>query len=278
MEGSWVTRAPSTPSGGLCMGKGQRKSRVRPKPPFLSPASLGSTPEAPRRSRAAPGSGPESSGSGEDGAGQVLAGHGWAKQLRQLCPLKSGPQPWGQGSGVSASYGYTWSIPLRCEHGPPRAARPGRAYPRSALTQSSFSAQQLQKERRKSLSARCSPACGQRRAPTRPCPVGTATGAGRSPVGQDRGAAQPCRGPGTETHRKVTTQKPQGQTRTRDLVGSPSSSPAASLAAPFLLVSTCSWPRARQSCGRGALPRLQSGAAGSELEVAEPGGSPPASP
>lgn len=26
MEGSWVTWAPSAPSGGLCMGKEQRKS------------------------------------------------------------------------------------------------------------------------------------------------------------------------------------------------------------------------------------------------------------
>ena len=116
MEGSWVTRAPSTPSGGLRTGKGQRKSRVRPKPPFLSPASPGSAPEVPRHSRAAPGSGAESSGSGEDGAGQVLAGRGWAKQLRQLCPPKSGPQPRGRGAVC-----------------PPRTATPG-ASPRDAST------------------------------------------------------------------------------------------------------------------------------------------------
>ena len=86
----------------------------------------------------------------------------------------------------------------------------------------------------------------------------------------------PAVGRGTETHRKVTTQEPQGQTRTRELVGLPSSSSAASPAAPLPLLSTCSWPRARQSCGRGALPRLQRGAAGSDVEVAEAGGSPPA--
>ena len=86
----------------------------------------------------------------------------------------------------------------------------------------------------------------------------------------------PAVGRGTETHRKVTMQEPQGQTRTRELVGLPSSSSAASPAAPLPLLSTCSWPRARQSCGRGALPRLQRGAAGSDVEVAEAGGSPPA--
>ena len=122
MEGSWVTRAPSTPSGGLCRGKGQRKSCVRPKPPFSSPASPGSTCKLPQSSRAPPGSRVESSGRGEDGAGQVLAGQSWAKLLHQLCPLKSccgGTSPQ-LGSGVSASYGSAWSIPPCCEHGPPR--------------------------------------------------------------------------------------------------------------------------------------------------------------
>lgn len=150
----------------------------------------------------------------------------------------------------------------------PPAALPGRAYPRSALTQSSFSARELQKERRKSLSARCSPACGQSWGPARPCPAGTAT---EAPA---LGGGTAGRGP--KTDRKVRMQEPQGQRRTRQLPCLPSSS-RASPASPFPLLSTCSWPRARRSRGRGALPRLQRGAAGSEREVAEPGGSPPAS-
>lgn len=79
----------------------------------------------------------------------------------------------------------------------------------------------------------------------------------------------------TETHQKVTTQEPQGQRKTRELVAFPSSSSsAASPAEPFLPVSTWSRPRARHSSGRGVLPRLQREAAGSDLEVAEPAGSP----
>ena len=116
MEGSWVTRAPSTPSGGLCRGKGQRKSCVRPKPPFPSPASPGSTCKLPQSSRAPPGSRVESSGSGEDGAGQVLAGQSWAKPLRQLCPLKSCPQPWGHLS--PAGERCFRLVRLRLEHPP----------------------------------------------------------------------------------------------------------------------------------------------------------------
>lgn len=43
MEGSWDTLDPSTLFGGLCIGKGCRKSSVRPKLHFLSPSSPGST-------------------------------------------------------------------------------------------------------------------------------------------------------------------------------------------------------------------------------------------
>ena len=63
-------------------------------------------------------------------------------------------------------------------------------YPSSVPTHSSFSARELQKERRSSVRPRCPPARGQRRAPAQPCPGGKATGAGPSPGGQDRGASQ----------------------------------------------------------------------------------------
>ena len=79
----------------------------------------------------------------------------------------------------------------------------------------------------------------------------------------------------TGTHQKVTTQEPQGQRKTRELVAFPfSSSSAASPAEPFPPLSTWSRLRARHSSGRGVLPRLQRRAAGSDLEVAEPPGSP----
>ena len=70
----------------------------------------------PRSSRAPPGSRAESSGSGEDGAGQVLAGQSWAKPLRQLCPLKSCPQPWGHLS--PAGERCFRLVRLRLEHPP----------------------------------------------------------------------------------------------------------------------------------------------------------------
>ena len=75
----------------------------------------------------------------------------------------------------------------------PCPAAPGASpppYPSSVPSHSSFSARELQKERRSSVRPRCPPARGQRRAPAEPCRVGKGTGAGGSPVGQDRGAAQ----------------------------------------------------------------------------------------
>ena len=75
----------------------------------------------------------------------------------------------------------------------PHPAVPGAsplAYPSSVPSHSSFSSWELQKERRKSVRPCCLPAPGQRRAPAQPCPVGKDTGAGGSPVGQDRGTAQ----------------------------------------------------------------------------------------
>lgn len=96
--------------------RAERKSCVRPKPPCPSPARPGSTPKLPRSSRGACGGGAESRGSGEAGAGQALAGHSWAKQLRQLCPLESCPQPWGHlyPSGQRC-FG---TVRLRLEHPP----------------------------------------------------------------------------------------------------------------------------------------------------------------
>ena len=137
----------------------------------------------------------------------------------------------------------------------PCASVPGRAYPRRALSQSSFTARELPKERRNSLSVCCAPADD-------------------APWGRTEVLPTHLVGRCTGTHQKVTTQEPQGQRKTRELTAFPSSSSsAASPAEPFPPLSTWSKPRARQSSGRGVLPRLQRGAAGSELEVAEPAGS-----
>ena len=137
-----------------------------------------------------------------------------------------------------------------------QAAVPVGAYPRRALTQSSFTARELPKERRNSLSALCDPADD-------------------APWGRAEVLPTPLVGCCTGTHQKVTTQEPQGQRKTRELVAFPSSSSsAASPAAPFPRLSTWSRPRARHSSGRGVLPRLQKRAAGSDLEVDEPTGSP----
>ena len=94
-------------------------------------------------------------------------------------------------------------------------------------------------------------------------------------MGQDRGAAHPCCG---TWHRDSLESDKAGtagpETRTSELVCLlPSSSSSASPAVPFPLLSTCSWSRARQSWGQRVLPRLQRGAAGSDLEVASLGGS-----
>ncbi|XP_061200855.1 uncharacterized protein LOC133207741 [Neopsephotus bourkii] len=138
----------------------------------------------------------------------------------------------------------------------PCASVPGRAYPRRVLSQSSFTAWELPKERRNSLSACCAPA-------------------GDAPWGRTEVLPTPLVGRCTGTHQKVTMQEPQGQRKTRELTVFPSSSSsAASPAEPFLRLSTWSTPRARQSSGLRVLPRLQRGAAGSDLEVAEPAGSP----
>lgn len=148
-----------------------------------------------------------------------------------------------------------------------QAAVPGRAYPRRALTHSSFTARELSKERRNSLSARCAPACGQRQVWGRP------QGQDDVPWGRTEVLPTPLVGCSTKTHQKVTTQEPQGQRKTRELLVFPSFFfSAASPADPFPLLSTWSRPSARQSCGRRVLPRLQRGAAGSDLEVAEPAG------
>lgn len=104
---SWASWAPSAPSGVLCMGKGQRKSCVRPVLPSASSASPGSSAKLARSSWVPPDCGAESSSGGEDGAGQALAGHSWAKLLHQLCPLKSCPQPWGH-----LSQAQEWCLPM----------------------------------------------------------------------------------------------------------------------------------------------------------------------
>ena len=89
MEGSWVSRAPSTPSGGLCQGKGQRKSPVR-ETPATSPQL--------RR-----------------GISVRMVGLLCLEHPSTLPGVSTDPQAW--------------------------------AYPRSALSQSSFSARELRQER-----------------------------------------------------------------------------------------------------------------------------------
>ena len=85
---------------------------------------------------------------------------------------------------------------------------------------------------------------------------------------------------GPTTHPNVATQEPVGQTRMMEALSSsvPSSScSSSSRAASFPLLSTHSRSRARRSCGRRLLPRLQRREAGRELEVASLG-SPRAEP
>jgi len=124
-----------------------------------------------------------------------MRGHSWAKHLCQLCPRTAqnhgGTSPW-LGSHVSA-YNYAWSVPpaRACA---PKTKLPGQDYPRSLLSQRSFAAREVPKERRKKLSACCSPARGQKWAPAQPCPMGMATEAGRRLLVQERGSGHPCRG------------------------------------------------------------------------------------
>lgn len=78
-------------------------------------------------------------------------------------------------------------------------------------------------------------------------------------MGQDRGAAHPC------------LLEQQGQMRTSRLVYLLPSSSSESPACTFLLLSNCSWSRARQNWGQQVLQHLQKGEAGSDLKVASLG-------
>ena len=74
----------------------------------------------------------------------------------------------------------------------------------------------------------------------------------------------------TTTHPKVAMQEPVGQARMTEVLSSSvpcsSSSCPSCPAASFPLLSTHSWSRARQSCGRRLVPCLQRAEAGTELE------------
>lgn len=79
-------------------------------------------------------------------------------------------------------------------------------------------------------------------------------------MGQDRDAAHPC------------LLEQQGQMRTSRLVYLLPSSSSESPACTFLLLSNCSWSRARQNWGQQVLQHLQKGEAGSDLKVSCLGG------
>lgn len=149
MEGSWVSRAPSTPSGGLCQGKGQRKSPVR-ETPATSPQL--------RR-----------------GISVRMVGLLCLEHPSTLPGVSTDPQAW--------------------------------AYPRSALSQSSFSARELRQEREEKqpecpLLPRLRAEAGAGTA----LPHGQGDGAGRSPVEHNSpesgnaGAAGPDEDEGAPVH------------------------------------------------------------------------------
>jgi len=274
MEGSRVTRAPSAPSGDLCVGKGQRRSCVRPKPPSPCAGSPGSAAKLPRSSRCHPAVERRAAAVVRTGLGRGCLDRAGQSSCASCARPRAACRRGASLPGLGAVFG----------HG--RAAAGASPRGVSTVPPGCTGRQGLLEQRvEPELLQRPGAAEREEKRAERPLLPGMRAEAARhSPAAWGRparqGRTEPCgagqRGPVPEAHRKVRRQEPQGQTRSRELVVLPSSSSAASLAAPLPLLSTCSWARARRSCGRGARPRLQRGAAGSEREAAEPGGSPPA--
>ena len=267
------------PSGVLCAGKAQGESWLSPKPPLLPcaaalperelPAAAGAPlpswgavfphPAAPAASprltpAACPPTAPSAPGScrkrGEPASGPAAPQPvGRGGRLRSPAPWGRTPErdeaPWGRTEALPEPW-----LPVSCQS-------------------SCFRPPLLGTQR----------GCG-----TCPCPhpslpaccllPAQALHAGQRPFSRWRGRAWERLPPGRGTHGKVATQEPLGQTRRMEVLSSsPPSSSSSSPAASFPPLSTHSWSRARQSCGRRVVPRLQRGEAGGELEVASLGSS-----